>query len=195
MILPAIMSQAELLALVIENLNELQIPHMLVGSFASSFYGEARSTHDIDVVIDLAPTKIQMLVARFDPKRYYLSEAALREGRMANLIDTMTGDKVDCFLLDKDPVNLAAFARRSPQKIMNVTANLASVEDTILAKIRWSEMSGGLPRQQADVREMMRVQVDRLDITYLRRQSKLMKLEFQLDRLLEEFGLSDAGKQ
>ncbi len=78
---------------------------------------------------------------------------------------------------------------------MNVTANLASVEDTILAKIRWSEMSGGLPRQQADVREMMRVQVDRLDITYLRRQSKLMKLEFQLDRLLEEFGLSDAGKQ
>ena len=61
MILPAIMSQAELLALVIENLNELQIPHMLVGSFASSFYGEARSTHDIDVVIDLAPTKIRSI--------------------------------------------------------------------------------------------------------------------------------------
>lgn len=82
------MSQAELLRLVVAVLEDLGIAHMLVGSHASSFYGEARSTHDVDLVIDLDPAKINELVARFDPERYYISETALREGRMAKLIDT-----------------------------------------------------------------------------------------------------------
>lgn len=33
------MSQVELLSLIVAALNELQIPYMLVGSHASSFYG------------------------------------------------------------------------------------------------------------------------------------------------------------
>ena len=93
------MSQAELLELVLGVLNRLGIESMLVGSYASSFYGEARSTHDIDLVIDLPAEKIDSLVESFDPNRYYLSAQALREGRMANLIDTLAGDKVDLFLL------------------------------------------------------------------------------------------------
>lgn len=67
------MSQAELLSLIVAALNDLQIAHMLVGSHASSFYGEARSTHDIDLVIDLDPIKIPALVSRFDPDRYDFS--------------------------------------------------------------------------------------------------------------------------
>jgi len=104
------MSQAELLALIVSVLNDLKIEHMLVGSHASSFYGEARSTHDVDLVIDLDPVKIPALIASFPHDRYYLSEASLREGRMANLIDTQTGDKVDCFVLGTDPVDRTAFA-------------------------------------------------------------------------------------
>ena len=50
------MSQAELLGLLISVLGDLGISHMLVGSHASSFYGEARSTHDVDLVIDLLDT-------------------------------------------------------------------------------------------------------------------------------------------
>ncbi len=46
------MSQAEVLALVVSVLEVLGIDHMLVGSHASSFYGEARSTYDVDFVID-----------------------------------------------------------------------------------------------------------------------------------------------
>ena len=47
------MSQAELLGLLVSVLGDLGIAHMLVGSQASSFYGEARSTHDVDLVIDI----------------------------------------------------------------------------------------------------------------------------------------------
>ena len=82
------MTQAELLRRVFDELVRLNIPAMPVGSHASSFYGEARSTHDIDIVIDLPVEKIPDLIKAFPASRYYLSEVALKEGRMAKLIDT-----------------------------------------------------------------------------------------------------------
>jgi hypothetical protein len=182
------MSQLELLSAIIAALDELQIDHMLVGSHASSFYGEARSTHDIDLVIDLDPAKIADLVSRFEPDRYYFSEAALREGRMANLIDTHTGDKVDCFILDDDPWNRRAFSRRSIHTIMGLDLALATPEDTILAKLKWSEQGGGLPQQLCDVREIFRCQQGQLDLDYLRNQAEVMGLSQTLSEFLEESG-------
>ena len=180
------MSQLELLSAIIAALNDLEIAHMLVGSHASSFYGEARSTHDVDLVIDLEPAKIPELVSRFDPERYYFSESALREGRMANLIDTHSGDKVDCFILGDDPGDRRAFSRRSIQNIMGIEIPLASPEDTILAKLRWSELAGGLPQQQSDVREIFRHQRDRIEIEYLRNQAAEMGLTQVLAEFLRE---------
>lgn len=170
------MSQVELLSAITTVLADLDIGHMLVGSHASSFYGEARSTHDIDLVIDLNTDKISELVSRFEPPRYYFSEAALREGRMANLIDTHTGDKVDCFILDDDPVNRLAFARRSTRTILGIDVSLATAEDTILSKLRWNRLAGGSERQQSDVREILRTQKGRLDLAYLHRQAEALGL-------------------
>ena len=180
------MSQAELLGLLISVLGDLRIPHMLVGSHASSFYGEARSTHDVDLVIDLEPDKIPALVARFDPRRYYISESALREGRMANLIDTLSGDKIDCFLLGSDPIDRLAFSRRRRVSILGIEIALASPEDTILAKLRWSEMSGGSSQQRHDVREIFRHQGESLDIEYLRTQATKLGIRSPLDEYLND---------
>jgi hypothetical protein len=179
------MSQAELLGLLVSVLGDLGIAHMLVGAHASSFYGEARSTHDVDLVIDLDVAKIPAFVARFDPDRYYISEAALREGRMANLIDTLTGDKVDCFILGADPLDRLSFSRRRSEIIMGIALSVASPEDTILAKLRWSEMSGGSSRQQHDVREIFRHQGESLDVGYLRRQATQMGIISRLNEFLD----------
>ena len=182
------MSQAELLRLLVSVLGDLGIEHMLVGSHASSFYGEARSTHDVDLVIDLEPTKIAALVERVDPARYYFSETALREGRMANLIDTLTGDKVDCFILGSDPVDRLSFSRRRSQTIMGIVVALASPEDTILAKLRWSEMRDGSSQQQRDVREIFRHQRGSLDVTYLRTQASRIGILSQVNEYLDAAG-------
>jgi len=182
------MTQAELLALLVSVLDELEIPHMLVGSHASSFYGEARSTHDVDLVIDLDPEKIATLVGRFDPERYYFSEIALHEGRMANLIDTTTGDKVDCFLLGSDPVDRLFFSRRRQETVMGIRISLASPEDTILSKLRWSNQSGGSSQQHRDVREVFRYQSDKLDVEYFRTQAQQMGVLSQLNDYLDDSG-------
>jgi hypothetical protein len=47
------MSQRELLALVVGELDRLGIPYMVTGSHASSMQGVPRSTHDIDLLVAL----------------------------------------------------------------------------------------------------------------------------------------------
>ena len=41
-----------LLRAIVDCLDTSSIPYMVVGSFASTFHGEPRTTHDLDIVID-----------------------------------------------------------------------------------------------------------------------------------------------
>jgi len=61
---------AELLRAIIAMLEATGIPHMVVGSFAGTTYGEPRSTRDLDVVIDPRPEQLDALVAALDPARF-----------------------------------------------------------------------------------------------------------------------------
>ena len=56
------MSQGALLARMVRGLNEAGIPHMVVGSLASSFHAEPRTTQDIDIVIDPTPESLKRFV-------------------------------------------------------------------------------------------------------------------------------------
>lgn len=59
------MSQSELLRHAIEILDQIQIPYMVTGSLASSLYGEPRSTHDIDMLVELKESHISELLSVF----------------------------------------------------------------------------------------------------------------------------------
>ena len=53
------MSLSDLVARVTQALDRSGVPYMLTGSLASSFYGEPRSTRDLDVVIDPTPEGLE----------------------------------------------------------------------------------------------------------------------------------------
>ena len=84
------MSQQELLKSVVRALEQLDVEYMVTGSIASSLQGEPRSTHDIDIVVNLPRSKAHALAAAFPPPVYYLDEEAATEAvaakGMANLI-------------------------------------------------------------------------------------------------------------
>jgi len=164
------MSQVELLAFLSGIFSQLEIEWMLVGSHASSYFGEARSTHDIDAVVDLPDLKIPQLIAAVPNDRYYLSETAIREGRMANLIDTQTGDKVDMFFVGDNVRSRSQLSRRIEVKILGVPAFVASIEDTIVSKLDWHQQIGGSERQINDVRGIIRAQRSKIDFEQLIRQ-------------------------
>jgi hypothetical protein len=52
---------------------------MVVGSFASTAYGEARFTHDIDIVIELTDRDVPSFVAAFAAPDFYVNPVAVRD--------------------------------------------------------------------------------------------------------------------
>ncbi len=114
------MPQPQLLVKVLQVLNAKHIDCMLTGSLASSMQGEPRSTHDIDLVVELAENAVRSLVDAFPPPAYYLSfeEAAdaVRRKTMFNLLETTTGDKIDLWLLTNDRYDQRRFRGRSRWK-------------------------------------------------------------------------------
>ena len=180
------MSQIELLALVVAVFSKLEIPYMVVGSYASTLYGEPRSTHDVDLVIELNPARISDLCNSFDSSRYYLSEVAFLEGRMANIIDLQSGDKIDCFILDDSDLRRTAFERRHLKYLMGIEVFVESAEDTIVSKLMWNRKCGGSQRQISDVRSILVAQLKRLDMSYLRDAAGKASVQTDLESLLKE---------
>ena len=165
------MSQQELLKLVVERLNELKIEYFVTGSWSSSLLGEPRSTHDLDLVVQLDETHIPLILESFHEDRFYLSSVAVAEAfrnrSMINLLDVEPGDKVDFWLLTDTAWDMERFNRREQIDVFGTTTMVATAEDTIIAKLRWSQLSGGSEKQLQDARGVYEVQGSRLDFRYI----------------------------
>jgi hypothetical protein len=62
---------------VIAALDELGIPYLIGGSFASSLYGLSRSTNDADLLAAIKPEHTQALARKLEPE-FYVEEAAIK---------------------------------------------------------------------------------------------------------------------
>ena len=87
---------------------------------------------------------------------------------MFNLLDLYSGDKVDFWLLTETAWDQERFRRREQTEVFGTTISVATGEDTILAKLRWSKLSGGSEKQMQDARGVYEVQGLRLDLDYIR---------------------------
>ena len=120
---------------VLQHLEALQIPYMLVGSVASSIRGIARSTVDADVVLDLRPNQLQSLVARLESDFYVSAEAALdaiHRQSMFNVIQFSSGFKVDLYVLGRGEFERHEFSRRQAIEVEGQRIWVATPEDLIL---------------------------------------------------------------
>lgn len=158
---------------IVERFDALSIAYMIVGSVAALAHGRARSTQDFDVVIEVDRASLLALVRSLPPERFYVSEdaaiEALERRSPFNVIDLATGWKIDLIPLKPRAFSKREFARRRPLPTFDLTVDVASVEDVILAKLEWSKREGGSSRQLEDVRELVRIAGDRLDRAYVDR--------------------------
>jgi hypothetical protein len=165
------MSQQELLKRVVQVLDDLKIGYMVTGSVTSSIQGEPRSTHDLDLVIDLTEDAVNSLRGAFPPSDFYLSEPAIREAlshrSMFNLLDLAQGNKVDFWILTDEPFDRSRFARKRIVEVLGLRFPVSAPEDTILMKLRWAELSGGSQKQFDDALRVYEVQRSVLDLDYL----------------------------
>lgn len=191
------MKQFEVLAAarpVIEALGRLGVPYEIGGSVASSTYGFARATMDVDLVAPVRSEDARPIVEALESS-YYVDETAIlraiRDESSFNLVHLETGVKIDVFVLKRGAYPAQALARR---RLETVTAEegseplyLAAPEDLILAKLDWYRMSDETSeRQWTDVLGVLKVQQGRLDLEYLRRWAQELGSSPLLERALRE---------
>lgn len=174
-----------LLRQIVALLGAAQIPHMVVGSFASTFHGEPRTTRDLDLVIDPTSPQLEQFLAELDPARFYVdpdvARDALRRRAMFNVIEMSTAWKVDLVIRRARPFSIEELRRSKLVTMIGTEVATASAEDTIVAKLEWSKL-GSSERQLEDVAGILRVQAARLDRVYIERWVTELELDEQWSR-------------
>lgn len=175
---------------VVDVLERLEIPYMVVGGFAAIFYGEPRLTIDVDIVVDMKWEHVEPFVAAFPIPDYYLSEDGVRDSLQRrypfNVIQPSTGAKVDMVPLPKDPFTQAAFSRRQRLEYDEAghTAVFITPEDIILAKLIAFQKTES-DKHLRDARGVLMTQWGRLDVEAIQRGAQALGTLNQFEAILE----------
>ncbi len=148
---------------ILQTLEAIGAPYMIIGAFAATVYGITRTTYDIDIVVKLDEEHIAALVAAYPLPRYYADPEQMRDsirmGIMFNIIDTSRGEKADLV-----PLTMASRYRQAFRRRVRQTIQVAGVEpfdvwcarpdDVIVGKLMaWEE--GRSRKHETDIYEML----------------------------------------
>jgi len=174
----------DLLRRLVPILERVQVPYMLTGSVASSAHGMPRSTRDLDIVIAPTREQLQALIREFPSSDYYADEQqalqALIQRSQFNIIDHVTGWKVDFIIAEDSEYGSTALARRKAIDMARNAVYVASAEDVLIAKLRWAKISGS-QRQLQDAAGIVSTQADNLDVAYVESWVRKLSLVQQWD--------------
>ena len=164
------MTSDEISIQVVEILNASQIPYMLVGSLSTNFHSISRSTKDADIVVQSNLAEAARHIAgqldflKLDPQYGFESVTATRKLVLRSSLGE--GFIVELFGLSDDPHDQVRFSRRQSIDWEGRAAWIATAEDAIVTKLRWSS-SVGREKDFVDARNVIAAQYDYLDWPYI----------------------------
>jgi hypothetical protein len=183
----------EFAASIIETLESLGLQYAIGGSFASSTYGEARTTMDIDISIVLSESDVNKFVEVIQNLGYYVFHDAIVDAMLKNMpfniIDASSGYKADMFLVEPTPLEQSILARSRRvvyDTATNATAVLYSPEDVIVYKLKYFLM-GRSQKHLRDIGAILAVQGTTLDYDYIARWAQEIGATEVWDQLLTEY--------
>ena len=178
------------LASLTRELEALEIPYLVGGSFASSVFGTPRSTQDADVVADIPFDRVEPLHRRLSPE-FFVDLAMMRSAVSGqgsfNVLHHSTMFKIDVFVSPHDEWSLIRLQRARTESVETtagpVTMRFSSPEDTLLHKLIWCRLGNEVSdRQWEDVVGLLKVQAGTLDGAYLDRWAPVLGVAHLLAR-------------
>lgn len=158
------------------------IPYMIVGGFAVSYHNRARTTNDIDLVVQVYPHDVKKILKHFKEWEDFMSpfEESVQKRTTFNITDFDTGIRYDFMPYIDSDYNWVAFERRQLVSFFEVNCYICSKEDLILFKLMWYNLSES-EKQLEDIKFLL---LDKkLNQEYL--QVWIYKLKIETNGLLE----------
>lgn len=181
------MGERDIIALLVGLFDKYQINYILTGSFAGSFWGHPRATHDIDFVVEIESAdkkKISSLLKDLgdqfssDPLQ---AETAVDQHGQFNIFYPDNLLKIDFWVAKDTKFEKNKFKRKVYTKVFGKKVAFVSAEDLILTKLTWCKEVYS-ERHFRDCVGILEMQKGKLDEKYLQTTAK--KLE--VTKLLEE---------
>jgi len=174
-------------------LEKLGVPYLIGGSLASTLYGMVRTTQDSDIITGMRPEHIEPFIAALQDE-FFIDEEIIAESiernSSFNIIHRETMFKVDVFTPRPRPFYQAELARVQRQTFSletEISANFASAEDTILAKLEGYRLGGEVSDcQWRDLLGVLKTRAGELDLDYLRTWAIELKVSDLLERSFKE---------
>lgn len=160
------------------------VPHVLVGSLSSNVHGFARSTKDMDLVVQTDHAGLDRLFAVLgdwfdvDPQASFETVT----GTLRHILVAKDGKfKVEVFQLSSDPHDQERFRRRLTVNYPTLKAlvSILTAEDVIITKLRWARS-----KDLDDIRDVIAVQSDEsLDWNYIHHWTAIHGTRAKLDEI------------
>jgi hypothetical protein len=163
------MTGDEAILALIDALDGLGIPFLIVGSLSSNYYGVGRSTKDADVVVQLGTHLVRDIAERLGPQFRLDPQPRFETTTMTTChVLHVVGIpfRIELFLLSDDPHDQERFRRRFPVSLLGRQVMLPTAEDVIVTKLRWAAQARR-SKDWDDIRNVIAVQGERIDWDYV----------------------------
>lgn len=164
---------------------EAKLPFMIVGAFAVSVHGLARSTGDIDLVVRLAFGERER-VAKLLRKNHLTQIEERLDPQWGKRLaaDLPSGLVLEVFFTPATELHRREYERRVVIDVQGEPVPFMSAEDLVLRKLVNTRLRRGLDYD--DVVGVIARQGDRLDLGYIREHCAVHRACAVLDRALAE---------
>jgi hypothetical protein len=161
------MPASTIVSRVLAALNQADIAHMIVGSFARNYYADPRSTKDADLVLAVTSGSYLESFLGALGADFSLSEQMTFETNTGTFRSTLahreSGFEIELFHLSNDPYDQERFRRRRATSYEGQSTHVLTAEDVIVTKLRWAR-----GKDREDVRDVIALQGDAaLDWKYI----------------------------
>lgn len=155
------MSTVDAFGPVVDVLEELRIPYVIVGALTVNLYAIPRSTKDLDIIVDLGERSPQEIASRLGPN-FKLNPQMSFETVTGTPRYTMeyvpTQFDIELFILrDDDGFQKSRFSRRRRAVIQGREVWVPTPEDTLIMKPRWGSTERR-PKDLLDVESILKMQ-------------------------------------